>query len=220
MQPTASTHTHGTRANVKKHQQGAQATANTAMQIDSEVHHAALHSNAINPDTGRTSEYLELSKCSDGHHWIEACANEIGRLCHGHGADSNMTSGTNTMFFIPIKDMPKGRRATYIQIVCADHPEKVDPQRVRCTVGGHQVDYPGIGTTKTADLTTAKILFNSILSTPNARYMTGDLKDFYLGTPMEYYEYIRIPCTVIPDSIMLKYKLAPLIHNGYVYAEV
>jgi hypothetical protein len=78
MQPTASTHAHGTRANVKKHQQGAQPTANTAMQIDSEVHHPALHSNAINPDTGRTSEYLELSKCSDGHHWIEACANEIG----------------------------------------------------------------------------------------------------------------------------------------------
>jgi hypothetical protein len=102
MQPTASTHTHGTRANVKKHQQGAQPTANTAMhQIDSEVHHATLHSNAINPDTGRTSEYLELSKCSDGHHWIEACANEIGCLCHGCGADSTMTSGTNTMFFIP-----------------------------------------------------------------------------------------------------------------------
>jgi hypothetical protein len=38
--------------------------------------------------------------------------------------------------------------------------------------------------------------------------MTGDLKDFYQGTPMEYYEYVRIPCTVIPDSIMLEYKLA------------
>jgi hypothetical protein len=133
-----------------------------------------------------------------------------------------MTSDTNTMFFIPIKDMPKGRRATYTQIVCADCPEKVDPQQVRFTVGRDQVDYPGIVTTKkTADLTTAKILlFNSVLSTPNARYMTGDLKDFYLGTPMEYYEYVHIPCTVIPDSIMLKYKLAPLIHNGYVYAEV
>jgi hypothetical protein len=96
----------------------------------------------------------------------------------------------------------------------------VDPRRVQFTIGGDQVDYPGIVTTKTADLTTAKILFYSVVSTPNARYMTGDLKDFYLGTPMEYYEYVRIPCTVIPDSIMLKYKLAPLIRNGYVYAEV
>jgi hypothetical protein len=50
--------------------------------------------------------------------------------------------------------------------------------------------------------------------------MTGDLKNFYLGTPMEYYEYVRILCTVIPDSIMIEYKLAPLIHNGYVYAKV
>jgi hypothetical protein len=126
------------------------------------------------------------------------------------------------MFFIPIKNIPKGRHATYSQIVCADLRDKVDPRQVRFTVGGDQVDYPGIVTTKTADLTTAKILFNSVVSTPNARYMNGDLKDFYLGTPMEYYEYeyVRIPCTVIPDSIMLKYKLAPLIHNGYVYAEV
>jgi hypothetical protein len=96
----------------------------------------------------------------------------------------------------------------------------VDPWRVQFTDGGDQVDYPGIVTTKTADLTTAKILFNSVLSTPNARHMTGDLKDFYLGTPMEYYEYVRIPRTVIPESIMLKYKLAPLIHNGFVYAKV
>jgi hypothetical protein len=64
--------------------------------------------------------------------------------------------------------MPKGHRATYIQIVCADHPEKVDPRQVRFTVGGDQVDYPGIVTAKTADITTAKILFNSVLSTPNA----------------------------------------------------
>jgi hypothetical protein len=118
MQPTASTHTHGTRANVKKHQQGAQATANTSMQIDSEVHPAALHSNTINLDTGRTSEYLELSKCSDGHHWIEACANEIGRLCRAHGADSNMPSGTNTMFFIPIKDMPKAAFNLHSNCLC------------------------------------------------------------------------------------------------------
>jgi hypothetical protein len=79
-----------------------------------------------------------------------------------------MTSGTNTMFFIPIKNIPKGHRASYIRIVCADCLEKVDPWQVQFTIGGDQVDYPGIVTTKTADLTTAKILFNSVVSTPNA----------------------------------------------------
>ena len=33
---------------------------------------------------------------------------------------------------------------------------------------------------KTADLTTAKCLFNSVISTPNGRFMTVDLSDFYL----------------------------------------
>jgi hypothetical protein len=50
--------------------------------------------------------------------------------------------------------------------------------------------------------------------------MTGNLKDFYLGTRMTYFVYVRIPVSVIPDSIMLEYNLAPLIHNKHVYAEV
>jgi hypothetical protein len=40
------------------------------------------------------------------------------------------------------------------------------------------IDYPGEVSTKTADLCTAKLLFNSVISTPDAQFMTGDLKDF------------------------------------------
>jgi hypothetical protein len=130
-----------------------------------------------------------------------------------------MPSGTNTLFFIPITAMPKNRRATYIRIVCADRPEKEESRRVRFTVGGDQVDYPGAVSTKTADLSTAKILINSVLSTPGAKYMTGDLKDFYLNTPMEQYEYVRIPIEVIPPISIIEYDLLPLVHNGFVYAE-
>jgi len=50
--------------------------------------------------------------------------------------------------------------------------------------------------------------------------MTGDVKDFYLGTPMDDYEYMHIPISVIPDSIMEHYNLAPLIHKGFVYVEI
>jgi hypothetical protein len=105
--------------------------------------------------------------------------------------------------------MPRGRKATYIiHIMCADGPKKTEPRGVCFMVGtGDQVDYPGIVSTKTADLTTAKILIKSVLSTPNAKYMTGDLKDFYLNTPMEHYDYVRIPVNVIPNSIMVKYNL-------------
>jgi hypothetical protein len=49
--------------------------------------------------------------------------------------------------------------------------------------------------------------------------MTIDMKDFYLNTPIDEYECMRIPDKVIPDCIMEQYKLAPLVHNGYVLVE-
>ena len=50
--------------------------------------------------------------------------------------------------------------------------------------------------------------------------MTIDLKDFYLVTPMDRYEYVRIPLMMIPEEIMKLYKLDDLVHKGTVYAEV
>ena len=87
------------------------------------------------------------------------------------------------MFFIKHSDIPKGRKPTYLRVVAAYRPEKDNPHRVRWTVGGDRVDYPGDVSTKTAALTTAKLLFNSVISTTCGRFMVGDLKDFYLGTP-------------------------------------
>jgi hypothetical protein len=55
-------------------------------------------------------------------------------------------------------------------------------------VGGGRVEYPGEVTTKTASIATAKMLFNSVVSTPGAKFMTMDIKDFYLCTPMDRYE--------------------------------
>ena len=52
--------------------------------------------------------------------------------------------------------------------------------------------------TDTADITTAKILFNSILSTENARFLGLDIKNFYLNNDMEIYEYMKISIDIIP----------------------
>jgi hypothetical protein len=51
-------------------------------------------------------------------------------------------------------------------------------------VGGNRVHYPGNAGTPTPDLLTVKLLINSTINTPNAQYMTMDIKDFYLNTPM------------------------------------
>jgi hypothetical protein len=66
-----------------------------------------------------------------------------------------------------------------------------------------------------------KILLNSVVSTPDGRFMTLYLKDFFLGTPLtDQFEYLCIPVRVIPDYVMDLYKLHNLTVNGFVYAEV
>ena len=50
--------------------------------------------------------------------------------------------------------------------------------------------------------------------------MCADIKNLYLGTPMERYDYMRLPITLIPDEIMEAYQLKDKIHNGFVYMEI
>eukprot|EP00957_Ditylum_brightwellii_P206366 15348049-Ditylum_brightwellii.AAC.2 len=64
--------------------------------------------------------------------------------------------------------MPAGRKAMYGRIVCNYRPQKEDPNCVRLTIGGDQVEYPFDVSTPTADLVTAKRLMNSVISTEGA----------------------------------------------------
>jgi hypothetical protein len=50
--------------------------------------------------------------------------------------------------------------------------------------------------------------------------MCGDIKNFYLGTPMSRYEYMRLPINIFPQEIIQAYNLMPLVHNGHVYIEI
>ena len=69
-------------------------------------------------------------------------------------------------------------------------------------------------------MTTFKILVNSTLSTPDAKWLGLDIKNYYLGTPMDNYEYIFIPINQIPQEIIDHYKLHNIAHNGKVYVEI
>ena len=80
---------------------------------------------------------------------------------------------------------------TYGLITCLIQPEKIDePNRTRLVAGGDRVLYPGYASTPTANLLIVKILINSIISTAGAKFMTMDIKDFYLNTPMARYKYM------------------------------
>jgi hypothetical protein len=84
--------------------------------------------------------------------WTAAMSKELGRLAQGF----NDTEGTETIFLMSkdeIKEIPKDRTVTYARIVVDYRPQKADPNRVRITVRGNLIDYPGELTTRTADIT-------------------------------------------------------------------
>ena len=59
------------------------------------------------------------------------------------------------------------------------------------TYGGDRDD-PNDTAAYTADMTDVKLFLNSVVSTPKARFMTMDITDFYLGTPLDHMAYMRI----------------------------
>ena len=71
----------------------------------------------------------------------------------------------------------------YANIVVDYRPQKEDPNRVRITAGGNLINYPGELTTCTTNLTTSKILRNSVLSTENGKYMCIDMKKITFVRP-------------------------------------
>ena len=171
------------------------------------------------PITGQVQEYRHLIKGPDKAVWETSFANELGRLAQGVG--SRDKKGTGTIFFIKREEVPQGRQVTYGRIVSSIRPQKTETHRTRLTVGGDRLEYPGNVSTPTAKLTTAKCLINSTISTPDARFAVFDISNFYLGTPMDRYEYMRLPLSIIPAEIVAQYKLRDIATaDGWVYTEI
>ena len=133
-------------------------------------------------DTGKSMEYRDLladpTTCDI---WLCSAANEFGRLVQG--LPDNRIDATNTIFFIPITKVPCHKHPTYARFVCSFRPQKPEPYRTRITVSGNLIGYPSNLSMKVADMTMFKILVNSTLSTPGAKWLGLDIKNYYLGTP-------------------------------------
>ena len=115
--------------------------------------------------------------------WVPAMSKELHRLAQGK---EGVTIGTNTIFFLShdkIRRILKDRVVTYARIVIDHRPQKDNPNRVRITVGGNLIDYPYELTTRTADMVSNKIMWNSIISTPGAKFGGANKKTCTLKLP-------------------------------------
>jgi hypothetical protein len=162
----------------------------------------------LNVDGSRLTSASAL-KGPEKELWEKAHGEEIIRLIE-----------SETGRFIHRSEMPQGRKAAYY------NPQlkikvKADGTiyRVRGTIGGDQIIYPGVTTAYTAHLETIRILLNAVVS-EDAFFMTADIKDFYLGTPLPNVEYMRISLKHIPLDVQERYNIASMVHNGYVLMEI
>ena len=119
-----------------------------------------------------------------------------------------------------IKWIPADRAVTYSNTVVSYRQKKSDPNHVRITAGGNLINYPGELTTKAADLTNYKILWNIIFITINSKHMCVDIKKFYLCTLLERLKDMRISLSAFQEHIIKQYNLRGKSINGYVYIEI
>ena len=54
---------------------------------------------------------------------------------------------------------------------------------------------------------TVKLLLNSVISTKGSKFMSIDIKNFYLNTPMARYEYMRLKISELPQDFIDEYRL-------------
>ena len=110
----------------------------------------------------------------DAKAWLEAHGEEIVRL---------IEQGCGT--FMKRSDVPKGKIVTYYnpQVKIKMKNGKL-VKRVRGTVGGDRLTYDGPTSALVAALETIRLLLNAIV-TEGASMMCIDIKDYYLGTPLE-----------------------------------
>ena len=136
------------------------------------------------------------------------------------GRSQDDTTGTDTITWIHPHELPRNKRPTYIRVCANYRPQKSDPYRVRCTLGGNLINYPGPNSAPTASIPLVNLLLNSVLSTPNAKFHTIDIKDFYLSTNLEDPEYVAVPLSLFPPDIVKDYNLMAKVKNNTVYGKV
>jgi hypothetical protein len=110
--------------------------------------------------TGQQLEYHHLLKRPELRPiWENAFTNKLVRLAQG----IRDIEGTDTIEFITAAQVPRARQITYGRLVCDIPPQKKETHRVRLTMGGDIIDYPGETATRNADSTTSKCLWNSTI---------------------------------------------------------
>ena len=170
----------------------------------------------VNPAGGRLTLKAALTG-PDSAQWLQASDDEIRRLIQ-----------SNTIRPIHQRDQPLHRRAdtTYYS---PQVKEKLDEngdktRRVRGTLGGDKINYTGDTLSEVADPVIVNLHQQPVLADLktglSARYVTIDLKDYYLKGRLHRPEYLWIPIKHMTATTLADFSLNPYVSEGKILFEV
>ncbi len=152
----------------------------------------------------------------DSAQWLAADDDEFVRLI----------DTTGTMKPIKFSDIPRDRLkdiTPYVRAVREKMKEGELQQRVRGTAANNR-NYIGRTDAENIDLPVIKMLLLDVVSQRKLGKpgicKCFDIENFYLNTPLDQDEYVRIPIKTISQHIIDKYNLSSFAHNGSVYFKV
>ena len=105
-------------------------------------------------------------------------------------------------------------------MVCNYRPLKSEKHRVRLTVGGDKLTCDFDVASPAASILETKLLINSVISDAHkgARFLTLDIKDFFLCSTLESPEYMRIKAKYFSQDFREKYNLHQKNNkDGFIY---
>jgi hypothetical protein len=163
--------------------------------------------NHIYTDDGKKETIDSLLNGTNGSTWTNSLCNEYGRLAQGF--NDNKVLGTDTIDFIHKHEVPHDKKVTYGNFICDYRPLKTEKYRVRLTVGGDKLPYEDDAGSPAASLLETKLILNSTISDAavGARFLTADLKDHFLASPMKDPEFMRIKYKYFPQAVRKQYDL-------------
>ena len=122
---------------------------------------------------------------------------------------------TKTCFSIHRNKYPLGEKFTYSRIICEICSQKKEAHIVWLTLGGDKFTFDRSVFTPKSKLTTSKLHWNSVISTPGAKYLMLDVNNFYPDNPMYTHEYYKIVFSLISQEIIYKENLVYKQFNGF-----
>jgi hypothetical protein len=133
------------------------------------------HTAILMDGTGGELKYSAAIRGPEREDWLKALHEEWVRLL----------TTTSTLRFITKREVPAGASVAYFnpRLKKKKNPDGSPKYRIRGTVGGDKINYPGDKAARTAADTTLKLFVNAGIS-EDAQMGTADITDFYLNCPL------------------------------------